>query len=439
MFESLSDRFDSIFKKLRGHGVVRESHVDDTMREVRLALLEADVNFQVVKRFVERVREKALRQEVLRSLTPDQHIIKLVHQEMVGLMGEGTGGLDLHAAPPVAVMLIGLQGSGKTTTAGKLAYYLKAQKRKPYLVPADVRRPAAIEQLHVLGRQVDCPVHPSRANQSPVDICREALLTARNQSYDVCLFDTAGRLHVDEELMNELAEVKKAVSPHHVVLVADAMSGQDAVNVAKGFHERLDLTGVILTKIEGDARGGAALSIRAVSGAPILFLGIGEKLDALEVFHPARLASRVLGMGDVMSLIEKAEAVFDKKEAVALEKKLRKNEFTLEDFRDQLRTIKKMGSVTDLLGMIPGMKKALKQVDGAKAQKDVGRIEAIINSMTNVERRNPGILNGSRRKRIALGSGTSVSEINRFLKQYQQMKKMMKKFAGKGLPAGFPM
>ncbi|MGH7860509.1 MAG: signal recognition particle protein [Candidatus Binatia bacterium] len=441
MFESLSDRFDSIFRKLRGQGVIREGHVEESLREVRLALLEADVNFQVVKQFTDAVRAKALGQEVLRSLTPGQQIVKIVHDELITLMGDSPGGLDLHASPPVAVMLVGLQGSGKTTTVGKLARYLKAEKKRtPYLVPADVRRPAAIDQLKILGQQVGCAVHPSSPDSSPVDICRQALLAARNQGYDVCLFDTAGRLHVDEELMEELSEIKRSVSPHQIVLVADAMTGQDAVNVAKGFHERLALTGTILTKIEGDARGGAALSIRAVSGAPILFLGVGEKLGALEPFHADRLASRILGMGDVLSLIERAEKAFDQKEAEQLERKLRRNEFTLDDFRDQLRVVKKMGSVTDLLGMIPGFKKMVKAVDGDKAERDLRHIEAIIDSMTREERRNPGVLNGSRRRRIALGSGTSVSDINRFLKQYQQMKKVMKKFSGgKGLPAGLPI
>ncbi|MGH7804819.1 MAG: signal recognition particle protein, partial [Candidatus Binatia bacterium] len=302
----------------------------------------------------------------------------------------------------------------------------------------DVRRPAAIEQLRILGEQIGCAVHPSVASDSPVRICSDALATAKNHGYDVVLFDTAGRLHVDEELMQELADVRAAVSPHEIVLVADAMTGQDAVNVAKGFHDRLGLTGTILTKMEGDARGGAALSIRAVTGTPILFLGVGEKLEALEPFHPDRLAQRILGMGDVLSLIEKAEKAFDLEETAKLERKLRKDEFTLEDFREQLRTVKKMGSITDLLGMIPGLGKMVKQVDPEKAQKDLGRVEAIISSMTAHERRKPGILNASRRKRIALGSGTSISEINRFLKQYDQMRKMMKKLTRGGLPAGLP-
>ena len=441
MLESLSDKFEAIFKKLRGEARIRESHLDETLREVRVALLEADVNVEVVKQFTEAVRGQSLGEDVLQSLTPGQQIIKIVHRELIRLMGEDSRGLDLSAAPPVPVMLVGLQGSGKTTTVAKLARYLKLEKkRSPYLVPADVRRPAAIEQLRLLGEQVGCAVHPSRADQNPVAICREALVAARNQGYDVCLFDTAGRLHVDEDLMQELADIRAAVSPHEIVLVADAMTGQDAVNVARGFHERLEITGVILSKMEGDARGGAALSIRAISGAPILFLGVGEKLDALEPFHAERLASRVLGMGDVLSLIERAEKVFDQKQAEQLEKKLRRDEFSLEDFRDQLRAMKKMGSVGDLLGMIPGLGKMARGVDTGKAEKDLAHVEAIINSMTRQERHNPNLLNARRRQRVALGSGTSVADINRFLKQYAQMKKMMKKLSGgmRGLRLGLP-
>jgi signal recognition particle subunit SRP54 len=442
MLESLSDKFETIFKKLRGEARIRESHLEETLREVRLALLEADVNVEVVKQFTDAIRRQALGEDVLQSLTPGQQIIKIVHQELIRLMGEEGRGLDLSASPPVPVMLVGLQGSGKTTTAAKLARYLKLEKkRNPYLVPADVRRPAAIEQLRLLGEQVGCAVHPSRADQNPVTICREALVAAGNQGYDVCLFDTAGRLHIDEELMQELADIRAAVSPHEIVLVADAMTGQDAVNVARGFHERLDVSGVILSKMEGDARGGAALSIRAISGAPILFLGVGEKLEALEPFHAERLASRILGMGDVLSLIERAEKAFDQKQAEQLERKLRRDEFSLEDFRDQLRAMKKMGSVGELLGMIPGLGKMARGVDTGKAEKDLARIEAIINSMTRQERHNPNLLNARRRQRIAQGSGTSVADINRFLKQYAQMKKMMKKPTGgmRGLRLGLPI
>ncbi len=442
MLESLSDKFEAIFKKLRGEARIRESHLEETLREVRLALLEADVNVEVVKQFTEAIRSQARGEDVLQSLTPDQQIIKIVHQELVRLMGQDGRGLDLSASPPVPVMLVGLQGSGKTTTVAQLARYLKLEKkRNPSLVPADVRRPAAIEQLKLLGEQVGCSVHPSRADQNPVAICREALAAARDQGCDVCLFDTAGRLHVDEELMRELAEIRSAVSPHEIVLVADAMTGQDAVNVTRGFHERLGLTGVILSKMEGDARGGAALSIRAISGAPILFLGLGEKLDAIEPFHAERVASRILGMGDVLSLIERAEKAFDRKQAEQLEKKLRRDELSLEDFRDQLRAMKKMGSVGELLSMIPGLGKMARGVDTGKAEKDLARIEAIINSMTRQERHNPNVLNARRRQRIALGSGTSVADINRFLKQYTQMKKMMKKLAGgaPGMRLGLPI
>jgi signal recognition particle subunit SRP54 len=440
MFESLSERFETIFRKLRGQGVVRESHLDETLREVRLALLEADVNLEVARRFADSVRQRALGREVLRSLTPEQQILKIVFEELVRVMGERACELDLHAPPPVGVMLVGLQGSGKTTTAAKLARWLRHEKkRRPYLVAADLRRPAAIEQLRVLGEQIGCPVHTASPALDPVEVCRQALIAARHGGYDVVVFDTAGRLHVDEELMLELERIREAVRPHQIVLVADAMTGQDAVNVARGFHERLGITGTILTKIEGDARGGAALSIRAVSGAPILFLGVGEKLDALEPFRPDRLASRILGMGDVLSLIEKAERAFDREQAAALERKFRRAEFTLEDFRDQLRAMKRMGSVTDLLGMIPGFQKVARSVDGQKAARDLKRIEAILDSMTPQERRDPGILNGSRRRRIAIGSGTSVSEINRFLKQYEHMRKMMKRLTGgRRLPIGLP-
>jgi signal recognition particle subunit SRP54 len=339
-------------------------------------------------------------------------------------------------------MLVGLQGSGKTTTVGKLARLLKTElKRNPYLVPADVYRPAAVEQLTTLAGQVGCDVHPSQTGGKPVAICKEALQHARNHGHDILLVDTAGRLHIDDDLMTELEELKAAIQPHAILLVVDAMTGQDAVNVAKGFHERLGLTGVILTKLDGDARGGAALSVRAVSGAPILFAGTGEKLDALEVFHPERMARRILGMGDMLTLIEKAERAYDEKQAETLQKKLRRNEFTLEDFRDQLRVVRKMGSMGDLLSMIPGMKKMTRGVDLGDAEGELKRIEAIIGSMTNEERRNYLILNGSRRKRIASGSGTSVAEVNRFLKQFQQTKKVMKhmsKLAGRGPMRGLP-
>ncbi|MBI3782739.1 MAG: signal recognition particle protein [Deltaproteobacteria bacterium] len=444
MFDTLTEKFEQTVRKLRGLGKISERNIDDAVREVRLALLEADVHFQVVKDFTERVREQAIGQEVLGSLTPDQQFLKIVDAELTRLMGGQATRFDLAAAPPVTIMLVGLQGSGKTTTVGKLARLLKDDlKRNPYLVPADVYRPAAIEQLTTLGAQVGCPVHPSRADQDPVDIGRQAIDHARGHGFDTVLIDTAGRLHIDDELMGELERLKATIKPHQVLLVVDAMTGQDAVNVARGFHERLGLSGVILTKLDGDARGGAALSVRAVTGAPIVFVGMGEKLDALEVFHPDRMARRILGMGDVLTLIEKAQQAYDENQAQALQKKLRRNEFTLEDFRDQLRVVRKMGSMGDLLGMIPGMKKLTRGVDMSTAEKDLKQIEAIINSMTKEERNNHLILNGSRRRRIADGSGTSVADVNRFLKQFQQTKKVMKqmsKFAGRGgLPPGLSM
>ncbi|MFI5396761.1 MAG: signal recognition particle protein [Candidatus Binatia bacterium] len=442
MFDTLSEKFDQTIRKLRGIGKITERNIEDAVREVRLALLEADVQFQVVKDFTDRVRDKALGQSVLASLTPEQQFIKIVNAELATLMGGAATRLDLAAPPPVAIMLVGLHGSGKTTTIAKLARYLKTEHgRTPYLVPADVYRPAAIEQLTTLAQQIDCGVHPSHEGADPVAVSRDALTFAKNHGHDVLLIDTAGRLHIDDELMDELERMKGAIRPHHILLVVDAMTGQDAVNVASGFHGRLDLTGVILTKLDGDARGGAALSVRAVTGAPVLFAGTGEKLDTLELFHPDRMATRILGMGDVLTLVEKAERAYDEKQALALQKKLRRNEFTLEDFRDQLRTLRKMGPMGDLLGMIPGMKKVTRGMDMSSAETELKRIEAIIGSMTNAERRNHLILNGSRRQRIALGSGTSVAEVNRFLKQFVQTKKVMKqmsKFAGRGLPQGMP-
>jgi signal recognition particle subunit SRP54 len=442
MFDTLSEKFDQTIRKLRGIGKITERNIEEAVREVRLALLEADVQFQVVKDFTDRVRDKALGQAVLASLTPEQQFIKIVNAELAALMGGAATRLDLAAPPPVAIMLVGLHGSGKTTTIAKLARYLKTEHgRTPYLVPADVYRPAAIEQLTTLAKQIDCGVHPSHEGADPVAVSRDALTFAKNHGHDVLLIDTAGRLHIDDALMNELEQIKSAIHPHHILLVVDAMTGQDAVNVASGFHRRLDLTGVILTKLDGDARGGAALSVRAVTGAPVLFAGTGEKLDALELFHPDRMATRILGMGDVLTLVEKVERAYDEKQALALQKKLRRNEFTLEDFRDQLRTLRKMGSMGDLLGMIPGMKKVTRGLDMSSAETELKRIEAIIGSMTNEERRNHLILNGSRRQRIALGSGTSVAEVNRFLKQFVQTKKVMKqmsKFAGRGLPQGLP-
>lgn len=436
MFESLGEKLEGVFRRLRGHGKLTEKNIEDALREVRLALLEADVNFKVVKDFIDRIKGQALGQEVLASLTPEQHFIKIVHSELIALLGGDRTDLDLAAAPPVVLMLVGLNGSGKTTTSGKLARYLKTElKRTPYLVPADTYRPAAIDQLQIIAKDIGVPAYPTPQDGSagdPVAIAQAGIEAARRQACDVVIIDTAGRLQIDDELMSELERMKAAVDPHQVLLIADAMTGQEAVNVATGFHARIGLDGVVLTKIEGDARGGAALSLRSVTGKPILFVGVGEKLDALEAFYPDRAASRILGMGDMLSLIEKAEKIYDQKQAEILEKKLRKNQFTLEDFQDQLRMLKKMGSMTDLVAMLPGGKKLMQGADMNAAEKEFKRIEAIISSMTREERQKPEILNGGRRRRIATGSGTSVAEVNRFLKQYLDAKKMMRKFTQMG-------
>jgi len=442
MFDSLSDKLEGVFRRIRGTGKLTEANIEEAMRDVRMALLEADVHFQVTKSFIEKVRERALGQEVLRSLSPEQHLIKIVHQELVGVMGGAAGKLDLSGDVPAVVMLVGLQGSGKTTTAAKLAKHLiDARKRRPYLVPLDLSRPAAIQQLKTLASQVGsgCGVHDTpEQGGDPVRIARDAITKARNAGFETVILDTAGRLAIDELLMGELRAVRDAVKPRQTIFVADAMTGQDAVAVAGGFRDGVGIDGVVLSKMEGDARGGAALSIYATVQKPLLFVGVGEKLDALEVFHPDRVASRILGMGDMLSLIEKAQSAYDQKQAEQLQAKLKKDTFTLEDFRDQLRTVKKMGSVADLIGMIPGMKRFAGGNELAGADDELKRIEAIINSMTRQERRDHLILNGSRRKRIAIGSGTSVAEVNKFLKQYQQAKKMMKSLsrgAGKGLLA----
>ncbi|HWI40742.1 MAG TPA: signal recognition particle protein, partial [Verrucomicrobiae bacterium] len=410
MFDSLSEKLDAVFKKLRGQGVLTEENIKDALREVRLVLLEADVNFKVVKDFVEQVRTRAVGAQVLQSLSPGQQVIKIVHDELIRVMGGGEdNSLNLSARPPVGIMMVGLQGAGKTTTCGKLGRYLKGQKRRPLLVPADVYRPAAIEQLKTVGRQLSLEVYASDAATPPVEICRNALRYAELNGYDTVIFDTAGRHQIDEFLMDELSSIRDAVAPREILFVADAMTGQEAVNVASGFDAKLDLTGVVLTKLDGDAKGGAALSIRAVLGKPVKFVGLGEKLDALEVFHPDRLVSRILGMGDILTLVEKAQATMDVAEAERLQKKLKKNQFDLEDFRAQLQQIKKMGSLDSILGMIPGVGKALKQMQGAQpSEKEMKRVEAIINSMTPAERANHTIINGSRRLRIAKGSGTTV-------------------------------
>lgn len=429
MFENLTTKLDGIFKKLRGHGKLTEENIQEALREVRVALLEADVNFKVVKDFIQSVQSRAIGQEVMASLTPAQQLVKIVKEEMTTLLGSEEGGIHLSGSPPVPIMLVGLHGCGKTTTAAKLAKYFKERKKRPYLIPADVYRPAAIDQLQKLGKDLGVDVYRPEPSQTPLDICRKGKDSALKGGYDLVLIDTAGRLHIDEALMLELREIKAHVKPKEVILVADAMTGQDAVNIAKSFNERLNIDGVILTKMDGDARGGAALSIRSVTQKPIKFIGIGEKLDALEVFHPERMASRILGMGDVLTFIEKAEAAFDEDKARELEKKIRKDSFTLEDFRDQLLQIRKMGSLESILQMIPGVSKKMKGMgDISFDEKELTHIEAMINSMTLKERNNHLIINGSRRLRIAKGSGTSVQALNQLLKRYAQARKMMKRF-----------
>lgn len=439
MFDRLSDKLAQVFKKLKGRGALTEAQVTEALREVRLALLEADVNYKVTKSFIEQIRERAVGEEVLKSLTPAQQVIKIVHEELTALLGGEAPKLDLSGKPPVALMLVGLQGSGKTTTAAKLAKRLKSQGRQPYLVPADVQRPAAIEQLKRLAADAGVGVYDSQPGQNPVAICDAAMEAAYSAGYDTVILDTAGRLHIDGPLMEELKAIKGKVEPGEILLVADAMTGQDAVQVAQSFDDLLKLTGVILTKVEGDARGGAALSMRSVIGKPIKFLGVGEKLDALEVFHPDRLASRILGMGDVLTLIEKAQESFDVEQVKALEKKFRQDSFTLEDFRQQLLQIRKMGPLEGLLDMIPGLGK-IKALKGAKPdEKKLRRVEAIILSMTPAERNNHQIINGSRRRRIARGSGTTVEEVNRLLKNFAATQKMIKQFGKAGKRGRMPL
>jgi len=441
MFNSLSDKLESAFKKLRGQGVMTEENIKEALREVRLALLEADVNFKVVKDFIENVRAKAVGTEVLNSLSPGQQIIKIVHDELIAIMGGSEdNSLDLAAKPPVAIMMVGLQGAGKTTTCGKLGNLLKKQKRKPLLVSADVYRPAAIEQLKLVGIQLGLEVFTSTADQKPLDICVSAMKFAELNGYDTVILDTAGRHQIDDFLMNELSEINTAIQPREILFVADAMTGQEAVAIASGFNDRLEISGVVLSKLDGDAKGGAALSIKAVTGKPIKFVGLGEKLDALEVFHADRIVSRILGMGDVLTLVEKAQSLFDDKETTLLQQKLKKNQFDLEDFLAQMQQIKKLGSVESIMGMIPGMGKMMKQMKGAQpSENEIKRIEAIIRSMTPGERANHGIINGSRRLRISKGSGTSVQEVNLLLKRFteaQKMMKMMQKMGPKGLLKG---
>jgi signal recognition particle subunit SRP54 len=437
MFESLREKLQGIFDRLGKRGILREEDIKAVLREIRLALLEADVNYKVVKDFIGRVREEAVGVELSRALNPAQQVIKIVHQELVTTLGE-PGHLELKGRAPYVIMLVGLQGSGKTTMIAKLALHLRSKGHFPLMVAADTYRPAAITQLEVLGRQIDIPVY-SDSTAKPPDICARSMEDARARGSDIVLLDTAGRLQIDDTMMTELVAIRERVHPTEILLVADAMTGQEAVNIAQGFHERVGLTGLILTKVDGDARGGAAISMREVTGVPIKFLGTGEKTNALELFHPERLASRILGMGDVLSLIERAETAFDEEQAVEMEKKLRKGDFDMEDFLDQLRQVRKMGPLNELLGMIPGLGKALKGVDLEKleAEKSLKSVEAIILSMTPEERRNPRILNASRRRRIAAGSGTDVQQVNQLISQHRQMKNMMKRL-GQGKTRGLP-
>ncbi len=435
MFDALSDRLEGIFKKLKGRGYLKEEDIDTALREVRLALLEADVNYRVVKDFVQRVKEKAIGQKVLESLTPGQQVVKIVHEELIELLGGQAEKIRFSPNPPTVIMLIGLHGSGKTTTAAKLAYLFKRQGRRPMLVACDLQRPAAIDQIETLGKQIDVPVYTDRESKDPVKVAEDAIHEAKGTARDVVILDTAGRLHIDEELMAQLKEIKDRVKPTETLLVADAMTGQDAVNIAKAFNEQIGIDGVILTKMDGDARGGAALSIKAVTGKPIKLMGVGEKIDNLEQYHPDRVASRLLGMGDILSLIEKAQQSIDEQKAMKLHDKIVTEKFDLEDLKEQLMAIRSMGPIENILSMIPGLGKQIRNV--RVDEREFKRIEAIINSMTPQERRRPEIINSSRKQRIARGSGTTVADVNRLLKQYKQMKKMfksLKKGKFRGLP-----
>ncbi|HWF61809.1 MAG TPA: signal recognition particle protein [Nitrospira sp.] len=436
MLDALSDKFEKILKKLRGQGVLTEQNIAEALKDVRFALLEADVNFKIVKEFVDRVRQKAVGQEVLQSLTPGHQVVKVVWDELRAMMGHERAGLALSSKPPTILMLVGLQGAGKTTASAKLARLFKNQGKRVLLVAADPRRPAAGEQLSALGRDLGVEVHRAdhvQASQADVvRICREGVERGRDQGFDLIILDTGGRLHIDDELMNELVAVKTAVSPHEVLLVADAMTGQDAVTMAGQFDQKVELTGIILTKVEGDARGGAVLSIRAATGKPIKFLGVGEKLDALEPFHPDRMASRILGMGDVLSLIEKAQESITREQAEEAQKRLISNTFTLEDFRTQLGQMNQMGSFEQILGMLPGGQKLKQAIEGDKPEREIGRVIAVIDSMTSRERRDHTIINGSRKKRIARGSGTTVPDVNRLIKQFLSAKKLAKAMTGAG-------
>jgi len=438
VFSGLAEKLQETFKKLRGKGRLTEEDVDQALKEVRRALIGADVNFLVVKDFIARVRERAVGIDVLQSLTPAQQVIKIVHDELAALMGGTRSKIDLAPSPPTVVMMVGLQGGGKTTTTAKLANHMRRQGRRPLLVACDIYRPAAIKQLQVLGGQLDVPVFNMGDNVAPPDIARAAVEKARREGNDLVILDTAGRLHVDEELMTELQNIVETVKPIEILLVVDSMTGQDAVNMAKTFNERLSLTGVILTKLDGDTRGGAALSVKAVTGCPIKFVGMGEKLDALEDFHPDRMADRILGMGDMLTLIEKAQANFDQEQVEILNKRIRSMEFTLEDFVQQINQVKKMGPLDQILGMIPGLGSMKKLKELEVDDKDLVFVEAIIKSMTPWERQHSQEINGSRRRRIAKGSGTSVQEVNRLLKQFEQTRKMMRQLTemGKGAKKG---
>ena len=436
MFKNLSDRLEPILKKLKGRGKLNEENIRESLREIRIALLEADVNFKIVKGFIARIADKAVGSEVMESLTPGHQVVKIVHEELVHLLGSESSQITFSGQPPTIILMVGLQGSGKTTSAGKLAKKLKDEGEKPFLVPADVYRPAAIEQLNILGEKLDAEVFATNEQKDPVEICRNACAEAIEKGLNPIIIDTAGRLHVDEKLMKELKNIKLEIQPHEILLVADAMTGQEAVNIAQSFDNSLGIDGIILTKMDGDARGGAALSIREITGKPIKFIGVGEKLEALEAFHPDRLASRILGMGDVLSLIEKAKSTVSNDSAEDLYKKIKKDTFSLEDFKNQLAQIKKMGPLDKLMGMLPGMK-GLKNIK--IDDKALVRTEAIINSMTSKERLKHQIINGNRKKRIAKGSGTHVSDVNRLLKQFVQSKKMMNKFSKMNLKNGLGM
>ncbi len=427
MFSNLADKLQNTLKQLRGKGKLNEKDVDTAMRQIKLALLEADVNFKVVKDFIASLRERAVGQEVMNSLTPGQQVVKIVNEEMTRLMGEKQSDLITAEKGPTAIMIVGLQGSGKTTTVVKLASYLRRSGKNPLLVAADIYRPGAVKQLQVFSESVGEKVY-SNEEADPVDICKEGLKLAEKDSHDTVIFDTAGRLHIDQEMMTEVATIKEAVNPHEVLLVVDAMTGQDAVNAAASFNESVGLTGVILTKLDGDTRGGAALSVNAVTGCPVKFVGVGEKVEALEPFHPDRMASRILGMGDVLSLIEKAEASVDQEKAKEMEQKLRRQQFTLDDFKEQMKQLRSMGSLEDIMNMMPGGANLPKEVKQMSLNEDnFKRVEAIISSMTTREKQDPAIINSSRRKRIAMGSGTQVQDVNRLLNQFNQMQKMIKK------------